>query len=90
MKYTLFNGQEIGKNAEEFFEKLAMSENSGSYTISNNPYGFMGRYQLGEDIFIDLGWYKDSTKNEVSRKDPYDWIGNFSGHIKNKWNVNTI
>ena len=50
----------------------------------------MGRYQLGEDIFIDLGWYKDSTKNEVSRKDPYDWIGNFSGHIKNKWNVNTI
>ena len=34
MKYTLFNWQEIGKNAEEFFEKLAMSENSGSYTIS--------------------------------------------------------
>ncbi len=90
MKYTLFNGQEIGKNAEEFFEKLGNSESSGNYKKSNNPYGFMGRYQLGEDIFEDLGWYKDSTKNKPSKKNPYDWIGDFSGYIKSKWNVNTI
>ena len=90
MKYTLFNGQEIGKNAEEFFEKLGNSESSGNYKKSNNPYGFMGKYQLGEDIFEDLGWYKDSTKNKPSKKNPYDWNGNFSGYIKSKWNVNTI
>jgi len=53
-----------------------------------NQFGYIGKYQFGEDALIDLGYYKqDGTNNRTADgKFKYDWSGEWTGKngIKSK------
>lgn len=56
-----FNGVDIGDSAVEFFEKLAKLESGGKYDLADQKY-YIGKYQIGTDVLIDMGWLpKGST-----------------------------
>ncbi|ACV39512.1 PAAR-like protein [Leptotrichia buccalis] len=56
-----FNGVDIGDSAVEFFEKLAKLESGGKYNLADQKY-YIGKYQIGTDILMDMGWLpKGST-----------------------------
>ncbi len=60
------------KNLDDFREDLGQIESSGRYNVEN-PFGFIGKYQMGEYAMIDTGYYKkDGKKNN-------DWTGQFTG-----------
>jgi hypothetical protein len=59
------------KSYEEFLEDIRKAESSNRYTIEN-PYGFLGAYQMGEAALIDAGFYlPDGTKKN-------DWTGTWT------------
>ena len=72
---------------KEFMELLFQKEGGGDPRVEN-PFGYIGKYQFGEDALIDLGYYKgDKSKNRTeSGKFKYDWIGEWTGKkgIKSK------
>ena len=56
-----------------FRDAVGSNENKGTYT-SASPAGYLGKYQFGELLLQDLGYYKgDSTKNTN------DWAGEWTG-----------
>lgn len=56
-----FNGADIGDSAVEFFEKLAKLESGGKYDLADQKY-YIGKYQIGTDVLMDMGWLpKGST-----------------------------
>ena len=56
-----FNGLDIGDSAVEFFEKLAKLESGGKYNLADQKY-YIGKYQIGTDVLMDMGWLpKGST-----------------------------
>ena len=56
-----FNGADIGDSAVEFFEKLAKLESGGTYNLADQKY-YIGKYQIGTDVLMDMGWLpKGST-----------------------------
>ena len=56
-----FNGVDIGDSAVAFFEKLAKLESGGKYDLADQKY-YIGKYQIGTDVLIDMGWLpKGST-----------------------------
>ena len=56
-----FNGVDIGDSAVEFFEKLAKLESGGKYDLADQKY-YIGKYQIGTDVLMDMGWLpKGST-----------------------------
>lgn len=63
-----------------FLKNLFQSE-GGTNPKVVNPYGYIGKYQFGEDALIDLGYYKpDGTKNRtLTGKFKYDWSGEWTG-----------
>ncbi len=63
-----------------FLKKLYASEGGTDPKIINK-YGYIGKYQFGEDALVDLGYYKaDGTKNRnTNDKFEYDWAGEWTG-----------
>lgn len=63
----------MAKLYEDFFEALGQRESSGNYTIVNR-LGYLGKYQVGEAMMDDLGYYnsKDGTNKN-------DWKGEWTG-----------
>ena len=63
-----------------FLKNLFQSEGGTNPKIVNQ-YGYIGKYQFGEDALIDLGYYKpDGTKNRtLTGKFKYDWAGDWTG-----------
>ena len=56
-----FNGVDIGDSAVEFFEKLAILESGGKYNLADQS-SYIGKYQIGTDVLMDMGWLpKGST-----------------------------
>lgn len=56
-----FNGVDIGDSAVEFFEKLAILESGGEYNLADQS-SYIGKYQIGTDVLMDMGWLpKGST-----------------------------
>ena len=56
-----FNGADIGDSAVEFFEKLAILESGGKYNLADQS-SYIGKYQIGTDVLMDMGWLpKGST-----------------------------
>lgn len=72
---------------KEFMELLFQKEGGGDPRVEN-PFGYIGKYQFGEDALVDLGYYKgDKSKNRTeSGNFKYDWIGDWTGkkEIKSK------
>lgn len=64
----------------EFLDALFASEGGGNTQIVNR-YGYLGKYQFGEDALVDLGYYKaDGSKNVgANGKFKYDWAGAWTG-----------
>lgn len=63
-----------------FLKNLFHSEGGTNPQIVNQ-YGYIGKYQFGEDALVDLGYYKpDGTKNRtITGKFKYDWAGEWTG-----------
>lgn len=63
-----------------FLSNLFKSEGGKNPRVVNQ-YGYIGKYQFGEDALIDLGYYKpDGTANRTpSGKFKYDWAGEWTG-----------
>lgn len=57
---ALFGPEEI-QGVEEFLNSLANSESNGNYDTVNE-YGYLGKYQMGKDALIDIG-YMDKNGN---------------------------
>ncbi len=64
----------------DFFDTLGFRESSNRYDVVN-IYGSLGRYQMGEAAFIDIGLYT-TTAN------PYDNI--YTGTFTGKYGVNSV
>ncbi len=64
------------KSTEEFYKDLGMRESKGNYKAQNR-FGFIGKYQMGEQALTEAGYY---TKEVKSSKDyNNDWSGTFTG-----------
>lgn len=62
----------MSKTYDDFLSDLGNRESSGNYK-AENTIGFIGKYQVGEDMMQDLGYYKgDSTGKN-------DWVGKWTG-----------
>ena len=57
----------------DYFEALGQRESSGRYNVVN-PYGYLGKYQMGEGALADAGYYKKASHNYNN-----DWSGQFTG-----------
>ena len=67
------------KGLTEFLDALFASEGGSDYQVENK-YGYIGKYQFGEDALVDTGYYKaDGSKNRENNKFKYDWIGQWTG-----------
>lgn len=70
-----------------FLNDLFKIEGGGDPEVINQ-FGYIGKYQFGEDALIDLGYYKpDGTDNRTATgKFKYDWAGEWTGKngIKSK------
>lgn len=70
----------MAKGIDQFLKDLFVSEGGGKNDVENK-FGYIGKYQFGEDALIDLEYYKgDSSKNR--RPDGqflYDWLGEWTG-----------
>ena len=61
------------KSLEEWLEELAKRESSGNYSAVN-PYGYLGKYQMGEGALADAGYYKGAS-SEIYQ----NWQNKFTG-----------
>ena len=61
-----------GKDYEAFLWALGLRESSGRYDVEN-PWGYLGKYQMGEEALIDASYYlQDGTAKN-------DWKGQWTG-----------
>jgi len=64
--------EEANKDYEAFLSALGLRESSGRYDVEN-PWGYLGKYQMGEAALIDAGYYlQDGTAKN-------DWKGKWTG-----------
>ncbi len=64
--------EEANKDYEAFLSALGLRESSGRYDVEN-PWGYLGKYQMGEAALIDAGYYlQDGTAKN-------DWKGIWTG-----------
>jgi hypothetical protein len=64
--------EEANKDYEAFLSALGSRESSGRYDVEN-PWGYLGKYQMGEAALIDAGYYlQDGTAQN-------DWRGEWTG-----------
>ena len=61
------------KTLEDFYNDLGIRESGGDYSVIN-PWGFVGKYQMGESAMVDAGYYVKPSRNYNN-----DWTGNFTG-----------
>ena len=61
------------KTLEEWLEELAKRESNGNYSAVN-PFGYLGKYQMGEGALTDVGYY-----NGRSPGNHQEWSGKFLG-----------
>ena len=70
------------KTYQDYFDALGFKESSsvsgGAQNYgSENPFGYIGKYQFGEAALFDLGYYGiDNSDSNLFRN---DWSGNWSG-----------
>ena len=62
------------RNFQPFFDSLGFNESSGNYMIANQ-LDFLGKYQIGEGIIHDLGYYDSLSGYYPS-----------NGATRNQWN----
>ena len=64
----------------EFLAALFASEGGGKLSVENK-FGYIGKYQFGEDALQDLGYYKGdgSSNHTITGKFKYDWSGGWTG-----------
>ena len=64
----------------EFLTALFASEGGGDVSVENK-FGYIGKYQFGEDALHDIGYYKGDTSSNrtASGKFKYDWSGDWTG-----------
>lgn len=62
------------RNFQPFFDSLGFNESSGNYMITNQ-LDFLGKYQIGEGIIHDIGYYDAQSGYYPS-----------NGATKNQWN----
>lgn len=86
-------------NYNDFLSALARRETGAgnpTYSNTNNQWGFIGKYQFGEGILIDLGYYKANSYYGQPGVDQNYWRGTWTGQdgvkskedfLKNKNNV---
>ncbi len=72
-----FNGVDIGDSAVEFFEKLAVLESGGKYNLADQKY-YIGKYQIGTDVLMDMGWLPKGSTWANAR---------FIGEAAKKWKL---
>lgn len=88
MKYRQFNETDIGDSAVAFFDKLAYFESSNNYKLGlkpnkdGTPKKYIGRYQLGVDILIDIGWMKTTNSKNPSWEN-----STFINYPLQKWKI---
>ena len=64
------------KTTTDFYKDLGMRESRGNYKAQNR-FGYLGKYQMGEQALVEAGYYK---KDVNSYKDyNNDWSGTFTG-----------
>lgn len=63
------------KTYDQFLQELSLKESSSDYENDKNPFGYLGKYQMGESALIDAGYY---TRNGDSTK-KNDWVGQWTG-----------
>ncbi len=64
------------RSYEEFLEALAFFESRGKVD-EENPQGFLGLYQMGEEALIDVGYY--TWEGDATGKEVNDWTGRWTG-----------
>ena len=64
----------MGKTLDDFYNDLGARESSGNYEVIN-PWGFVGKYQMGEAAMVDAGYYKPKPNGNYNNK----WDGEFIG-----------
>lgn len=64
-------------------EKIGKRESSGNYKAENR-FGFIGKYQFGAPLLIDLGYVKPGTKNS-DLNDNSVWTGKGGVNSKETW-----
>ena len=59
------------KTLEEWLEELAKRESNGNYSAVN-PFGYLGKYQMGEGALTDVGYYNGRSpgNNETPIQPP--------------------
>lgn len=61
------------KSLEELLEEIGLRESGGNYSAVNK-YGYLGKYQLGEGVLNDTGYYKGKSPGNTQ-----EWRGQFTG-----------
>jgi serralysin len=65
---------------DDFFATLGFRESSNRYTVVNQ-YGSLGRYQMGEGAFVDIG---------LSNLDSNPYNNDYSGGFTGKYGVHSV
>jgi hypothetical protein len=69
----------MAKDLQGFLNALFASEGGGNLSIINK-FGYVGKYQFGEDALMDLGYFNhDGQKHEKDGKFFQDWDGTWTG-----------
>lgn len=74
--YFAMKGKHMTKTSKEYFDYIAETESSNNYK-SENKYGYLGRYQMGEMALDDAGYYKINKQNHSEHFNK--WNGKFTG-----------
>ena len=77
MKNRIFNGRDIGDSAVKFFEELAKLESGGNYELEDQK-SYIGKYQIGTDVLMDMGWLPKGSNWSNAR---------FIGEAVSKWKL---
>lgn len=57
-----------------FSQTLAQSESGGNYKLDTNPYGYMGKYQVGTGTLTLLGYLEPGAPKSKSGELVNSWI----------------
>lgn len=70
----------MAKDLQAFLSALFASEGGGSTTVINE-FGYVGKYQFGEDALMDLGYFKHDKKPHRNAQGKFfqDWDGTWLG-----------
>jgi hypothetical protein len=76
---------EMHGDIDSFLKDLFKSEGGGKNIDVENKFGYIGKYQFGEDALKDIGYYAgDTSKNRAQLPNgksqfKYDWLGDWTG-----------